>query len=55
MRGSELLKQNQIEGSNVSLADAMVDMMQAQRGYQLQSKVIQTQDQLMEIANGIRH
>jgi flagellar basal-body rod protein FlgG len=53
-RGS-LVKQRQVEGSNVDLADAMVDMMQAQRGYQLQSKVIQTQDQLMEIANGLRH
>jgi flagellar basal-body rod protein FlgG len=49
------VKQSQVEGSNVDLADAMVDMMQAQRGYQLQSKVIETQDQLMEIANGLRH
>jgi flagellar basal-body rod protein FlgG len=48
------VKQGQVEGSNVTLADAMVDMLAAQRGYQLQSKVIQTQDQLMEIANGIR-
>jgi flagellar basal-body rod protein FlgG len=49
------LKQGQIEGSNVSLSDAMVDMVQAQRGFELQSRVIKTQDQLMEIANGLRH
>src|SRR5262249_21273301 len=50
-----LIHQNAIEGSNVDLATAMTNIMQAQRGFQLQSKVIQTQDQLMEIANGIRH
>jgi flagellar basal-body rod protein FlgG len=49
------VRQGQVEASNVSLADAMVNMLEAQRGFQLQSKVIQTQDQLMEIANGLRH
>jgi flagellar basal-body rod protein FlgG len=53
-RGS-LVRQNATEGSNVHLASAMSDIMQAQRGFQIQSKVIQTQDQLMEIANGLRH
>ena len=36
------------------MADAMVEMIDAQRSYQLASKAIQTADQMMEIANGIR-
>lgn len=51
--GSQVL-QGMLEGSNVDLSSAMTDMMQAQRGYQLESRVIQTQDQLLQIANGIR-
>jgi flagellar basal-body rod protein FlgG len=46
--------QGALEASNVDLGDAMVDMMEAQRGFQLASKAIQYQDQLMEIANGIK-
>ena len=33
---------------------AMVDMIDAQRTYQLTSKAIQTADQMMEIANGVK-
>ena len=33
---------------------AMVDMIEAQRAYQLTSKAIQTADQMMEIANGVK-
>jgi flagellar basal body rod protein FlgG len=32
----------------------MVDMMDAQRGFELASKAITYQDQLAEIANGIK-
>jgi flagellar basal-body rod protein FlgG len=46
--------QGALEASNVDLGDAMVDMMEAQRGFELASKAIQYQDQLMEIANGIK-
>jgi flagellar basal-body rod protein FlgG len=49
------IQQGFLEGSNVDLADAMVNVIDAQRSFQFDSKVIQTQDQLMEIANGIRH
>ena len=47
-------QQGYLEASNVNLADAMVNVIDAQRSYQLDAKVITTQDQLMEIANGIR-
>ena len=33
---------------------AMIDMIKAQRTYQLTSKAIQTADQMMEIANGVK-
>jgi flagellar basal-body rod protein FlgG len=49
------IQQGFLEASNVNLADAMVNVIDAQRSFQFDSKVIQTQDQLMEIANGIRH
>ena len=49
-----LLDQRMIEASGVDVATVMVDLVQAQRAYALQSRVIKTQDQLAEIANGIR-
>jgi flagellar basal-body rod protein FlgG len=48
------LQQHALERSNVDMADAMVELMEAQRAYTLASRAIQTQDQLMEIANGVR-
>jgi flagellar basal-body rod protein FlgG len=48
------LRQGFVEGSNVDLGTAMTSVIDAQRNFQLDSRVIQTQDQLMEIANGIR-
>jgi flagellar basal-body rod protein FlgG len=48
------LQQGALEGSNVDLGDAMVDLMDAQRAYALASKAIQNQDQAMEIANGLK-
>jgi flagellar basal-body rod protein FlgG len=46
--------QGALESSNVDLADAMVDMMDAQRSYSMASKAIHMQDQMMEIANGVK-
>jgi flagellar basal-body rod protein FlgG len=48
------VQQGALEGSNVDMADAMVDLMDAQRSYGLASKALQMQDQLMEIANGVK-
>ncbi|HZQ82089.1 MAG TPA: flagellar hook-basal body protein [Gaiellaceae bacterium] len=45
------LEQGSIETSNVDLGTAMVDMITAQRGYQLASEAIKDQDQLLQIAN----
>lgn len=48
------VQQGALEGSNVDMASAMVDLMEAQRAYSMASRAVQTQDQLMEIANGVR-
>jgi flagellar basal-body rod protein FlgG len=48
------IQQGFLEASNVDLGDAMTNVIDAQRSYQLDSRVIQTQDQLMQIANEIR-
>jgi len=48
------LKQGALEGSNVDVGDAMVDMIDAQRSFQMASKAIQMQDQMLEIANQVK-
>ena len=49
-----LLASGVLEGSNVDMAQAMTDMMDAQRSFELASKAIQMSDQVQEIANGIK-
>jgi len=46
--------QGAVEASNVDLGAAMTDLVQAQRAYELQSRVLKSQDELLEIVNGIR-
>ncbi len=48
------LAQGVLEASNVDLADAMVDMMNSQRAYELASRAVRQQDEMAGIANGIR-
>ncbi|HVO54344.1 MAG TPA: flagellar hook-basal body protein [Solirubrobacterales bacterium] len=52
--GGTALQQGALEASNVDMADASVEMMNAQRGYELDSRVIQTQDEVLAVANGIK-
>jgi flagellar basal-body rod protein FlgG len=49
-----VLKQGALEASNADATTAMIDLMDAQRTYQLTSKAIQTADQMMEIANQVK-
>ena len=53
-RTGSRIDQHVLESSNVELADAMVGVIQAQRGYQLASRAVRMQDQLLEIVNSIR-
>jgi flagellar basal-body rod protein FlgG len=48
------LSQGALESSNTDMAQAMTDMIEAQRTYQMTSKAIQTADTMMEIANGVK-
>jgi flagellar basal-body rod protein FlgG len=48
------LKQGTLEASNTDMSQAMTDMIDAQRTYQMTSRAIQTADQMMEIANGVK-
>jgi flagellar basal-body rod protein FlgG len=48
------LQQGFLEASNVDMADAMVDMMNSQRSFQLASKAISMQDEMAGIANGVK-
>ena len=46
--------QGALEQSNVDVADAMTEMIETQRSFELASRAIKMQDQLLEIANGVK-
>lgn len=48
------VRQNYLEGSNVQVADEMVDLIIAQRAYQMSSKAITTADDMLEQANNLK-
>jgi flagellar basal-body rod protein FlgG len=48
------LQQGAVEGSNVDLSEAMNTMVTAERAYQMAGQAIQYQDQMLQIANGIK-
>jgi flagellar basal-body rod protein FlgG len=49
-----MLQSGVLEGSNVDAATAMTDMIEAQRAFQMASKAISTQDQILQIANQVK-
>jgi flagellar basal-body rod protein FlgG len=49
------LRQQYLEGSNVSVVEEMVNMIVAQRAYEVNSKAVQASDEMMQIANNLRH
>ncbi|MGE0174095.1 MAG: flagellar basal-body rod protein FlgG [Oligoflexales bacterium] len=48
------IAQGQLESSNVNIVEEMVNMITGQRAYELNSKVIQTGDQMLQQTNSIR-
>ena len=48
------IRQGYLEGSNVQLADEMVNLIVAQRAYEANSKIITTSDTMMEQANQLK-
>lgn len=43
-----------LETSNVQVVDEMINMITAQRAYEINSKTIQTADKMLELANNLR-
>jgi flagellar basal-body rod protein FlgG len=52
--GMGTIAQGYVETSNVQVVEEMVNMIQAQRAYEINSKAIQTADQMMQMANNMR-
>lgn len=48
------IKQGYLERSNVQVADEMVNLIVAQRAYELNSKAITTSDEMMQTANNLK-
>jgi flagellar basal-body rod protein FlgG len=53
--GIGTLQQGYIETSNVQIVEEMVNMIQAQRAYEINSKAISASDDMMGMANNMRH
>jgi flagellar basal-body rod protein FlgG len=51
---STRLVQGALEASNVDMGEAMTSMIEAQRGFELASKAIEVQDQMLQIANQVK-
>jgi len=52
--GLGTLSQGYLEGSNVKLVDEMVNLVLAQRAYELNAKLLQAADEMLAISNGLR-
>ncbi len=52
--GAGSLSQGYLEGSNVKAVEEMIDMISTQRSYELNSKVIQTADQMLQRLTNLR-
>ncbi|NBH81562.1 flagellar hook-basal body protein [bacterium C-53] len=48
------VRQGYLEGSNVQVADEMVNLIVAQRAYEMNSKAIQASDEMLQQANQLR-
>ena len=48
------LSQGLLEMSNVQIVQEMVNMITAQRAYEVNSKAIQTSDEMLQTANGLK-
>lgn len=52
--GAGFIAQGQYEGSNVNLAEEMVELIKAQRYFEINSKAVQASDRLLEVINSMR-
>lgn len=54
VQGFGRIGQGELEASNVNIVEEMVNMISGQRAYEINSKVIQTGDQMLQQTNNIR-
>ena len=52
--GMGIVQQGMLESSNVSMNQEMMNMMMAQRSYQLNARLVQVSDQILETLNNLR-
>jgi flagellar basal-body rod protein FlgG len=48
-----LIQQYSLESSNVNVVNEMVNMIQAQRAYEMNSKVMSAADQMLQVSNNV--
>ncbi len=53
LAGYGSISQGMLEGSNVSVVDEMVNLIAAQRAYELNARAIQTSDEMLQTANAL--
>lgn len=53
-QGTGMLAQGYLEGANVKAVEEMIDMITTQRGYEMNSKVIQAADQMLQKLTSLR-
>ncbi len=53
-QGAGTIAQGQLESSNVKAVEEMIDMIACQRAYEMQSKVIQSADQMLQRLTNLR-
>ena len=51
--GIGVVEQGHLEGSNVNIVNEMVNMIQAQRAYEMNSKVMQAADSMLQVTNNV--
>jgi flagellar basal-body rod protein FlgG len=49
-----MLKQGFLEGSNVDIAEELVNMIMAQRSFEVTSKAVESADETMQIVNNMK-
>ncbi|MEM9400425.1 MAG: flagellar basal body rod C-terminal domain-containing protein, partial [Verrucomicrobiota bacterium] len=53
-QGTGTLAQGFLEGSNVLVVEEMVRLIQAQRAYEINSKAIQSSDEMLGLVNSLK-
>ncbi|MDE1981656.1 MAG: flagellar basal-body rod protein FlgG [Betaproteobacteria bacterium] len=54
LNGTGLLNQGYVETSNVSVVEELVNMIETQRAYEINSKAVQTSDQMLQTLSQLR-